>query len=249
MSEQQSEQCPCCKALWIKFYLVTKISPLTETAVAKVFSRDGKRHFWQGEDPDPEDCGFLVYNLECKYPFPNRYSFEGQPGDVGLACFDDTKQDEDRYRIVCLTSCGSSSSSSSLSSGSRFSSSSLLSSRSSGSSGRSSRSSDSRGSSSASSRTSSSGESSEKSSPFSSGSPSKGSSAGSASSTPPLKEVTVYVPPAQRAGDFLLLPKKIVWVPGVQDAGVDSVYVCCPNKPASPAPSSEPASQSGGPQQ
>lgn len=104
------QQCPCCKALWVKFHLVTELTKDSETATAKVFDKAGERHYWQGEDPDPDDAGFSVYNLECQSPDDGSFQFEGEPGTVGLACFDDSKPDEDRYRIVYISgSCSSTS--------------------------------------------------------------------------------------------------------------------------------------------
>jgi len=92
--------------------LTTELTCSAPTAWAKVYKDDNERHFWQGEDPDPEDQeGFEVYNKECKYPSDGTYAFEGQPAsggqpaDVGLACLDDSDPEKDRYRIVHMGCC------------------------------------------------------------------------------------------------------------------------------------------------
>lgn len=100
MSNGQS-QCSCCKAWWVKFWLTQSLGCGQQKARAKVCVVNDERQFWQGEDPDSLDQGFDVWNLECsdcKAP----YVFQGDEKDVGLACLDESKPGEDRYRIVHL---------------------------------------------------------------------------------------------------------------------------------------------------
>lgn len=128
---QTTQDCPCCKALWILFELCEALDCSKERACAKVLD------YWQGEQP-PEDpacggaCGqqgsssgsagtpavpsLYVYNLRASDP--SRYVYSGNKGETGLACYDD---EEDKYRIVVVKTCGELLPSSSLSSSSQSS--------------------------------------------------------------------------------------------------------------------------------
>jgi hypothetical protein len=110
MSNGNSSSCPCCKALWVKFYLTAALETDSQSAQAKVLSDgSGVRQFWQGDDPDPNNNGFNVYNLESENPAGSTYQFSGDVNTVGLAVFDDTldtnlpdADQQGRYRIVEL---------------------------------------------------------------------------------------------------------------------------------------------------
>lgn len=95
--------CSCCKALWVKFVLTQKLTTSDAFKNAVVYDDGSERHFWQGEDPDPNDDSFPVYNLEETLTVPGVYQFCGEVGDIGLACLDESLPDADRYRIVSLS--------------------------------------------------------------------------------------------------------------------------------------------------
>ena len=117
---ESESKCPCCKALWVKFYLTENLSRSDQKAKAKVYSDNDGRHFWQGEDPDPNDEGFDVYNLEERRfsePEAVTYIFAGGVDSVGLAVLDDTDPEQERYRIVTLADVGESGSESGSESG------------------------------------------------------------------------------------------------------------------------------------
>jgi hypothetical protein len=107
-SGETAPVCPCCKALWVKFRLTGTLTrqgdaEQAEKAKAKVYSEGEVRHYWQGDDPAPGDIEFDVYNLEdVAGQDPKSYRFEGTPGDVGLACLDDSDPEEARYRVVSM---------------------------------------------------------------------------------------------------------------------------------------------------
>lgn len=98
--------CECCKALWIKFKLTEELESSDETAAAQIYvDSTGHRCYWQGDDPDPEDVGFQVYNLESP-DSSTTFQFTGKVDDIGIACLDDSDPTEARYRIVHLGSPG-----------------------------------------------------------------------------------------------------------------------------------------------
>jgi len=100
------QQCTCCKALWVKFRLTKPLACDQKCSEeAEVCVIDNERQFWQGEDPDPNNQGFTVWNLECKCADQGPYVFKGKEHDVGLACLDESKPDKDRYRIVRMGYC------------------------------------------------------------------------------------------------------------------------------------------------
>jgi hypothetical protein len=89
------------------FYITEPLTQNDDQALAKIFTdSESKRHFWHGEDPDPNDEGFPVYNLELVNPHPGDppYRFLGRNGAIGLACLDESDPEADRYRIVTLES-------------------------------------------------------------------------------------------------------------------------------------------------
>ncbi|QDU73727.1 hypothetical protein Pan97_07260 [Bremerella volcania] len=117
-----SSSCECCKAMWIKFRLDAPLTSGDEKVKAKIYiDKSGFRHFWQGQDPDPDDEGFDVFNLEAPdwatttggpstTSDPHQtFQFSGSPGEIGLACLDDSFADKTDsaeatscYRIVEL---------------------------------------------------------------------------------------------------------------------------------------------------
>lgn len=103
MERVMSNSCQSCKALWVKFRLTSSLSKYTGSATAKVYTDiAANRHFWQGEDPDPDDEGFNVYNLEATQSSYFTYQFDGSVNDVGIACLDDSNPDVPIYRIVYI---------------------------------------------------------------------------------------------------------------------------------------------------
>lgn len=107
---QPSEECLCCKALWIEFTLCEDLTCADERKCARVDD------YWQGEVPGSNKCGDDVCTSTCaSVGDPNspavcvynqwadadhtRYHFVGVKGDKGIAVYDDI---EDKYRIVVL---------------------------------------------------------------------------------------------------------------------------------------------------
>lgn len=108
MEIEMSSSCECCKAQWIKFRLDADLTSGDEKVRAKVYvDESGFRHFWQGQDPDPDDEGFDIFNLEAPdwttttsaspttsgptaspaTADPHRtFQFSGMKGEIGLAC-------------------------------------------------------------------------------------------------------------------------------------------------------------------
>jgi len=103
MEKLMNSPCECCNALWIKFRLTEDLTLSDGTADAVVYV-DAANHrcYWQGDDPDPNDLGFPVYNLEAPSGSDSPFQFSGSTGDIGIACLDDSNPSQSQYRIVYI---------------------------------------------------------------------------------------------------------------------------------------------------